>query len=259
MKLVLLAAALASTPAIAAVDQATLDRVAFAPLFGASLPLDQPFTANGQPTTLRKILDGKPALVLPLDFRCRVTCGPTLSIVAEALMRVSLRPGTDYRFLLLGLNTDILNDEAQSFVAARIGPPALHSAATSLLTSRTTLNQFTSALGYTFHYDKVTRSFAHPLGAVTVTADGSIARLLSPLALDPDNLRLALVEAGDGRIGSWTTKLRLLCYGFDAAHGIYTSKIIYVLRSGCSLVALAIATWIIFLVRRSKHNARAAS
>ena len=55
-----------------------------------------------------------------------------------------------------------------------------------------------------------------------LTADGRVARALSSLALNPRDLRLALVEAGEGRIGGLADRITLLCSGFDPVHGVYT-------------------------------------
>ena len=59
-----------------------------------------------------------------------------------------------------------------------------------------------------------------------LTADGRVSRALSSLALQPADLRLALLEAGEGKIGGLAGRLALLCYGFDAVHGIYTAQIV---------------------------------
>ena len=82
--------------------------------------------------------------------------------------------------------------------------------------------------------------FAHPAAAYVITPAGRIARVLSGLGLDGNDLRLALVDAGEGRIGTFIDHIRLLCYGFDPAQGIYTASI------ERWLMALAAATVIAF-------------
>jgi protein SCO1/2 len=222
------------------------------------LPLDLPVEANGKGGTLRSVLDGKPALLMPVDFHCRVTCGPALSVIGEALSHMTLRAGVDYRLLLLGLNSGVAVADTRDFVDARVRQGALRNAIVRITASADVLSRITSSLGYRYSFDATTQSFAHPLGAVTLTKDGAVTRLLSPLALDADNLRLALVEAGQGRIGSLATRLTLLCYGFDAAHGIYTSNVIGLLRGSGLAIVLALATWLAWLARRSRRGEGAA-
>jgi hypothetical protein len=44
-----------------------------------------------------------------------------------------------------------------------------------------------------------------------------VMRVLSALGLNPTDLRLALVDAGEGHAGSVVDRAVLLCYGFDPA------------------------------------------
>jgi protein SCO1/2 len=75
-----------------------------------------------------------------------------------------------------------------------------------------------------------------------LTSDGHVSRMLSSLALQPNDLRLALIEAGGGRIGGLTGRIALLCYGFDAVHGIYTWQIVTLLRIAGGLTVAVLAT-----------------
>ena len=81
----------------------------------------------------------------------------------------------------------------------------------------------TVAAGYHYVYDKSVDQFAHPAVAYVVTAKGRISRVLSGLGLDANDLRLALVDAGKGRVGTFADRIRLLCYCFDPATGIYSA------------------------------------
>ena len=92
-----------------------------------------------------------------------------------------------------------------------------------------------AAIGYRFQRDAANDAIAHPAAFVTLTADGRVSRVLSSLALQPTDLRLALVEAGDGEIGGLAGRIALLCYGFDAVHGIYTRQIATLLQIGGGL------------------------
>ena len=74
-------------------------------------------------------------------------------------------------------------------------------------------------------YDAEHDQFAHPAAAYVLTKDGRIARVLSGLGLSGGDLRLALVEAGQGHVGTLLDQITLRCFGFDPARGIYTASI----------------------------------
>jgi protein SCO1/2 len=81
---------------------------------------------------------------------------------------------------------------------------------------------------------------------------------LSSLALQPNDLRLALIEAGHGSIGGFAGKIALLCYGFDAVHGIYTRQISLVLRlAGAATIFMLVATIGGMLLRSRRRGASA--
>ena len=91
--------------------------------------------------------------------------------------------------------------------------------------STLTVSQIADAVGYHYAYDPEIDQYAHPAVVYVLAADGRVTRTLTALGLDPADLRLALVEAGHGRVGTFTDHLRLLCYGFDASTGAYTLTI----------------------------------
>ncbi len=76
--------------------------------------------------------------------------------------------------------------------------------------------------------------FAHPAAAYVLTADGMIARVLSGLALDGATCAWRWSTAGQGKVGTFGDQVRLLCYGFDPALGIYTDNVGCSRRRRCS-------------------------
>ncbi len=89
-----------------------------------------------------------------------------------------------------------------------------------------------------------------PLRRLSSPRTGHIARVLPGLAIDPADLRLALVDAGQGRVGSWIDHVRLMCYGFDPASGIYTAAVGRLLAAAGAITIMAMALLILALFRR---------
>ncbi|WP_287741104.1 SCO family protein, partial [Methylobacterium sp.] len=217
-----------------------------APLAGARVPRDARFTdAGGRVLALAAVLDGRPALLLPADFTCRTLCGPTLAVVSSALAETGLTPGTDYRLIVLGLDPKDTPEEGRALLDAQVADPALRAATVILRGDQRTIDGVTRALGYRAAYDAEHDQLAHPAAVLALTPDGHLARGLSSLALDGRDLRLALLEAGRGTVGGLAGRLAVLCYGFDAAHGIYTLAVTRLLKGAAALtvVALALALW----------------
>lgn len=231
---------LAAGPACARLVQADLARVAVAPPPGARVPEDLAATdaETGQPTTLGRALAGRPALLLPVDYTCGNVCDPMVSMSADALAATGLKPD-DYALVLVGIDPRDDAAAARHMLTDTLGTRAAvrpH----ALIVTDAALARLTAALGYTAVYDAGTDSFAHPAAALLLAGDGRVARVLSPLALTGRDLRFALTEAGEGRIGGFADRLALLCYGYDAASGVYTPLVQRILTVAGIVTVLAI-------------------
>ncbi|SFE48803.1 protein SCO1/2 [Methylobacterium sp. 13MFTsu3.1M2] len=241
---------LSPEPAAARLVQADLARVAVAPPPGARAPLDLAATdaRTDRPTTLGQALGGRAALLLPVDYTCGNVCDPMLSLSVDALAATGL-PIDDYALVLVGIDPRDDAAAARRMLAETLGDRAGSVRPRALIVSDAALARLTGALGYEAAYDAGTDSFAHPAAALLLTADGRVARALSPLALTGRDLRLALTEAGEGRVGSIADRLTLLCYGYDAARGVYTPLIQRILTVAGIVTILAIALLVAGLTR----------
>jgi protein SCO1/2 len=181
---------------------------------------------DGAPRNLAGAMAGRPTLLILADYTCKNLCGPVLGLAAHVLEQTGLRPGADYRMVAIGLDPANQPADARAMKRAQIGEGTGLAEATAFLTADAdALEQIEASLGYGSAYDSQNDQVAHPAVAFVLTADGRLARVLSGLALDPTDLRLALVEAGEGRVGNLADTVQLLCYGFDPAAGIYSLSI----------------------------------
>ncbi|AYO85190.1 electron transporter [Methylobacterium brachiatum] len=241
-------------PARARLVQADLARVAVAPPPDARVPLELAVTdaRTGRATTLGQALGGRAALLLPVDYTCGNVCDPMVSMAADALAATGLA-AEDYAFVLVGIDPRDDAAAARRMLAETLGDRA--AGIRPLLVSDAALATLTGALGYKAVYDSGTDSFAHPAAAMLLAGDGRVARVLSPLALTGRDLRLALTEAGEGRVGSLADRLTLLCYGYDAARGLYTPLVQRILTVAGIATILGIGLLIVGLTRRTRLRA----
>lgn len=260
IRLLLLAVLMtAAAPAARAnFSRATLDAIAASPQPNAQLPRDAKFTdERGKPRTLGAAIGGTPAVIVFADYTCRTLCGPILAFAAGALDKTGLAPGRDYHLVVVGIDPKDAPAVAASFAASRIGRGTPLAAATTLLTGHDdAIGAVTKAAGYRFSYDAAHDQYAHPAAAYVVTAQGRVSRVLTSLGLNGPDLRLALVEAGKGRIGGIADEIHLLCYGFDPARGIYTASITRILNIAGAATATLLAGGIgLMLVAKRRRRA----
>jgi protein SCO1/2 len=245
------------TGAEAGVTQAALDDLTVEPRPDPALPpglwfLDE----EARPRTFAEILAGKPAVVVFADYTCRTLCGPILSFVSTGLEHSGLAAGADYKLVVIGLDPEDDLQSARAAKATRIGSGTPLATATVMLKGEeAAITAAAGALGYRYAYDAEHDQFAHPAAAFVVNPAGRVSRVLSALGLDGADLRLALVEAGEGHVGSLGDRLRLLCYGFDAVRGVYSEAITLWLELAAIATVLGMAVAVVVMNAISRRGA----
>jgi protein SCO1 len=201
---------------------------------------------------LAQALAGRPTLLVFADYNCRTLCGPIVTFVADALAKSGLTD-RDYRLVVLGIDPRDGPNEASTMKRERIVDRTVASAATLLSSDQATIERVADAVGYRFQYDAEHDQYAHPAVALALTKDGRVARVLSGLGMTPADVRLALVEAGEGLVGTFSDQVRLFCYGYDPSIGAYTPTIYRALAFAAALTAGALAIGIAWESRRSRR------
>jgi protein SCO1/2 len=95
-----------------------------------------------------------------------------------------------------------------------------------------TIDRLTDAVGFRYAFDPDQHEYAHPAGLVVLTPDGTVSRYLYGLDFEPNDLRLALTEAGQQQIATVADRLLLLCYHYDPENGRYSSLVLRVVQGG---------------------------
>ncbi len=107
-------------------------------------------------------------------------------------------------------------------------------------------------MGFRYAWDEETRQFAHPAGLVVLTPAGTIARYMFGIEYAPKDLRLALVESGEGKVGGPVDDFLLYCYQYNPLTGRYSARILDAVRLLGVLTVLALGGLIVTLRRRER-------
>ncbi len=194
-----------------------------------------------------------PTVLLFADYDCEAICDAILGQTAGTLAGTGLTLGEDYAFVVVGIDPRDRYELARTFVASQAGDLSAARIETRL-PGRADLERMTAALGYGYRYDAETDRFAHPSARYVLTAEGGVARVLPAFRATPADLRRALVEAGDGRVGTITERIALACYGFDPVTGRYSLSIARAATAGGVASTLLVAGGIFVALRRERRK-----
>src|SRR5262249_38688396 len=116
------------------------------------------------------------------------------------------------------------------------------------------IERLTRAAGFRYVWDKPTNQFAHPSGVIVLTPDGRLARYMFGIEYGPRDLRLAIVEASDGRVGNPADALLLYCYHYDPMTGRYGFVIMRAIRIAGIATVAGLALFIGLMLQRERRR-----
>jgi protein SCO1/2 len=225
----------------------------------AAVPLDASFRdETGRTLTLRNAGAGRPILLVPVMHRCPNICGLTLEGIGEAVQLQKFVSGRDFTLIAFGIDLrEGPAEAALSIDGLRQNFPALQAGVHGLTGDAPSIAAVLKPLGYRYAWDADLNQYAHIAAVAVLTSDGRLSRWLYGITPEPTNVRLALTEAGEGRVGTWTDQLLLLCYHYDPQTGRYGPLIWTLLRIAGGTTALLGLACIGLAVRRERRRGAA--
>jgi len=239
---------------------AILQNVTFRPELNAQMPLDTPFTdENGKSVTLGSYLrQQKPVLLAFVYYGCPMLCTQLEQGLVGSLRMLSFNPGRDYEVVFISFDD---RDSAQMATAKKktamdhFRRPETASGWHFLSGSKESIATVTNAANFHFNFDQKNNLFAHGSGILLLTPDGRISRYFYGVEFPGRDLRLGLVDASQGKIGTPVDKVLLFCFQYDPSAARYSATILSIMRVGAVLTIAGLLFVILFL-RRRDHAAR---
>ena len=232
-----------------------LRQVTFKQRLGEQLPLDARFTDEaGRALALGDYFKtGRPVVLAFVYYRCPMLCTQVMNGISSALTAVAVRARHRFRRgagQLRPARQAGRRRREEADAPAGTGPPKPTAGAWHFLTGDEADHpRATSAAGFTYHWDERQQQFAHVSGLLVVTPEGRLSRYFYGIEYSPKDLRLALVDSGEGRVGSVIDELLLYCFHYDPEAGRYGAVVMNLIRLG-GVVTLAVMAGFVLLTRR---------
>lgn len=248
----LLIVALLSADGLAAQEQApSLERrIGFSPQMGTALPLDAELKDHrGKRVRLGDYFSERPVIVVPVYFRCPMLCGLEMNGLVRCLRGLPLSVGRDFDIVTFSIDPregSSLAAQKRKTYLAELGQDGATTGWHFLTGNQPEIQRLTDAIGFKSEFDPRTRQYAHAAGLVICTPEGRVARYFYGVEFAPRDVKLALIEASQGQIGSLGDHVQLYCYMYDPTTGKYGIAILTVVRIA-GIITVAI---IVFAVAR---------
>lgn len=242
--LILILALLNTDQLRAQVQPKSLDsRIAFSPQMGMTLPLEAQFIDHrGDHVRLGKYFLERPVIVVPVYYRCPMLCGLELKGLVRCLRGLPLTVGRDFDVVTFSIDPregPSLASQKRKTYLAELGQDGGNTGWHFLTGNQEEIQLLTSAIGFKAEFDPHTRQYAHAAGLVICTPEGKVARYFYGVEFAPRDVKLALMEASKGEIGTLQDHIQLYCYMYDPTTGKYGIAILTFVRIA-GIITLAI-------------------
>jgi len=200
---------------------------------------------------------GRPVILSLVYYNCPMLCTQVLNGLLRSLKEQSLNPGKDFEVLTVSIDPTerpVLASAKHDLYTGIYARPGAAEGWHFLTGEEAQVKQLAHALGFRYAYDPGSKQFAHASAIFILTPDGKISRYFYGIQYPERDLRLGLVEASHGKIGTPVDQILLFCYHYDPVTGKYGLLISRVIKAAGLATVLAIGALVFILGRREHYS-----
>lgn len=221
------------------------------------IPLNLAFRdEHGRPVELAQFFGSKPVILTLVYYNCPMLCTQVLNGLDRTLEVLPLEIGKDFNVVTVSIDpTDrpVVAEAKQAMYAGMYRRPGAQYGWHFLTGDEPQIKQLADSVGFRYAYDPDSKQYAHASAIMLLTPAGKISRYFYGVSYPERDLRLGLVEASQGKIGSPVDAVLLFCYHYDPHTGKYGLLISRVLQLGGILTVLVGGIFLIFLFRGERY------
>lgn len=233
------------------------NEIAVDEMLGSRLDMDLAFVDhNGEAVKLGDYFDGKRPVLLTLNYyRCPTLCSLQLNGLTRTLGQFDWQPGDEYRIVTVSIDPREGPELAASKRDSHLEALGVTDLDWNFLTGDALqIRMLAAQLGIGYAYDAEQDQYAHPAVLMFISPEGKVARYLYGLEYQPSDVKFALIEASEGRVGSPVDKLILSCFHYDASLGEYGPFAMGIMRLGGAFMVLIVGIPLVLLWRRERRR-----
>lgn len=239
-----------------------LREIGFDQRLGETIPLDARFTHDrGHSVTLGELVTERPVLLALVYYDCPMLCNMVLNGLVASLRPLKFDAGQEFDVVVVSFDPT----EDPELAAAKkanylktYNREGADDAWHFLTGTQAEITRLTEAVGFRYQFDEDTGEYAHAAGLSVLTPSGRIARTLYGIDYAPKDVRFALMEASEERLGSVVDQVLLYCFRYDPATGRYGAVVMNIVRIAAILTVGAMVGFWLFMWRRERRRLRPA-
>ncbi|MCC6124864.1 MAG: SCO family protein [Pirellulales bacterium] len=215
-----------------------LEKVKVTQNLKAQIPLDLEFLdSKGKKVALKELFDDRLPTILTMNYSaCPMLCSRQLNTMLDAIKKMPWSIGKEYQIVTVSIDPTETTDRAQQTKQKYLQDYGREGAGGGwhFLTSRKEQNieKLAETVGFGYAYDPKTKQYAHPTPLIVCTPTGRVSRYLDMKQYDPQTIKFSLLEAGEGKVGTFADQFFLSCFHYDPEKGRYAPQAIFFMQLG---------------------------
>jgi protein SCO1/2 len=210
---------------------------------------------SGESVKLAAFLGKRPVILTPVYYQCPMLCSMVLNGFVKALRVLPYTAGQEFEIITFSFDPSEQPDMAASkkqHYLSDYGRPRATAGWHFLTGDPEAIRKLADEIGFRYTYDADTKQWAHASGIVVLTPDGTISQYFYGIEYDPSALKLSVVQASNGKIGSIADRVLLFCFQYNPSTGRYSFAIMRMLRMAGLATVLLIAGFLFVESRRKR-------
>jgi protein SCO1/2 len=223
---------------------------------GETVSLDEEFyDESGHIVRLKQVIN-KPTIVTFVYYRCSGICSPLLTELAGIVEKMDLELGKDYQILTLSFDPsekpELAASKRENYLSA-IAKPVNAQGWRFFTGDSANIHRFTDAAG--FYYKPHEKDWVHPTALIFLSPEGKVTRYINGIQYLPFDVKMAVIEASNGKVGPTIARILRLCYSYDPEGHTYALNIT---RIGMVATLVLVAVFVAVFVLRPRKTAKGA-
>lgn len=222
------------------------------------IPLDLAFKdENGKSVRLADYFHSKPVIISLVYYRCPMLCTQVLNGMVETFKTMTFTAGKEFDIVTVSIDPSeqpALAAEKKEQYVEEYGRQGVAQGWHFLTADQSSIERLAKAVGFRYAYDPKSKQFAHGAGIMVATPQGRVARYLYGIEYGAKDLKFALMEAAQNRIGSTVDWILMLCYHYDPATGKYGIIVTNLLKGAGILSVLILGGYMLVNFLRDRRR-----
>jgi protein SCO1/2 len=242
----------------ASMQPPVLQKVSIDQQLNAQVPLSLVFRdETGKQVRLGDYFGHRPVVLQLVYYQCPMLCTLAMNGLLRAFRAMQFTAGSQFEAVMVSINpseTPALAAAKKRTYIAEYRRPGAEAGWHFLTGDEPSIKALADSVGFHYAYDPASKQYAHATGFMVLTPQGRVAAYQLGVEYSARDLRLSLVNASSGRIGTPVDRILLYCFHYDPSTGKYSAAVFNIVRAAAIFAVFGLAFGIVLMARRGRRR-----